>query len=94
MYELLFQKLGEKIQLTEEEKQLCKTFFIPKKIRKRQYLLQEGDACKYIVFVEKGMLRSYTIDDKGSEHVIQFAFEAGARRTFSIQKPGPLSNYG
>ena len=75
MYELLFQKLDEKIQLTEQEKQLCKTFFIPKKMRKRQYLLQEGDVCKYIVFVEKGMLRSYTINDKGSEQVIQFAFE-------------------
>ena len=75
MYELLFQKLDEKIQLTEEEKQLCRTFFIPKKLRKRQYLLQEGDVCKYIVFVEKGILRSYTIDDKGTEHVIQFAFE-------------------
>ena len=75
MYELLFKKLDEKIQLTEEEKQLCKTFFIPKKLRKRQYLLQEGDVCKYVVFVEKGMMRSYTIDDKGVEHVIQFAFE-------------------
>ena len=75
MYELLFKKLDEKIELTEGEKQLCKTFFIPKKLRKRQYLLQEGDVCKYVAFVEKGMLRSYTIDDKGSEHVIQFAFE-------------------
>ena len=75
MYELLFQKLDEKIKLTEEEKQLCKTFFIPKKLRKRQYLLQEGDVCKYVAFAEKGILRSYTIDDRGGEHVIQFAFE-------------------
>lgn len=75
MFEVLFQKLDEKIQLTEEEKQLCKSFFTPKKLRKRQYLLQEGDACKYIAFVEKGMLRSYTIDEKGNEHIMQFAFE-------------------
>src|SRR5215211_4011641 len=75
MFELLFKKFDEKIQLTEEEKQLSKSFFIPKKLRKKQYLLQEGDACKYIVFVEKGILRSYTIDDKGGEHIMQFAFE-------------------
>jgi CRP-like cAMP-binding protein len=75
MYELLFQKLDEKIQLTQEEKQLCKSFFIPKKLRKKQYLLQEGDVCKYIAFVEKGILRSYTINDKGGEHIMQFAFE-------------------
>ena len=75
MFELLFQKFDEKVQLTDEEKELAKTFFLPKKLRKRQYLLQEGDASKYVAFVEKGMLRSYTVDEKGGEHIIQFAFE-------------------
>lgn len=75
MFEILFQNLDEKIILTDEEKELCKSFFTPKKIRKRQYILQEGDVCKYVAFVEKGMLRSYTIDEKGSEHIMQFAFE-------------------
>jgi hypothetical protein len=26
-------------------------------------------------FVEKGVLRSYSTDDKGNEHTMQFAFE-------------------
>lgn len=75
MFEILFQKFDEKIKLTAEEKELAKTFFLPKKLRKRQYLLQEGDVNKYVAFVEKGMLRSYTVDEKGVEHIIQFAFE-------------------
>ncbi len=75
MYELLFQKVTEKIQLTEEEKEICKTLFIPKKLRKKQYLLQQDDVCKYTAFVEKGVLKSYTVDDKGVEHIIQFAPE-------------------
>jgi CRP-like cAMP-binding protein len=75
MFELLFQKFDEKISLTNEEKEASKTFFIPKKLRKRQWLLQQGDVCKNIAFVEKGLLRSYAITDKGSEHIIQFAFE-------------------
>src|SRR3569833_3578315 len=75
MFELLFQKFEEKVQLTNEDREISKSFFTPKKLRKRQYLLQEGDVCKYVAFVEKGMLRSYTIDDKGSEHIMQFAFE-------------------
>ena len=75
MFELLFQKFDEKIQLTEEEKLLSKSFFIPKKLRKKQYLLQEGDVCKYVAFVEKGILRQYKVDDKGNEHILQFAFE-------------------
>ena len=75
MFELLFQKFDEKIQLTEEEKQLSKTFFTSKKLRRKQYLLQEGDVNKYVAFVEKGILRTYKIDEKGNEHIIQFAFE-------------------
>lgn len=75
MFDLLFQKFEEKIRLTAEEKELCQSFFSPKKLRKKQYLLQEGDPCRHIAFVEKGMLRSYTMDEKGNEHIIQFAFE-------------------
>ncbi len=75
MFETLFQKFEEKIQLSDAEKELIKSFFQPKKLRKRQYLLQEGDVSKYVAFVEKGMLRSYTINEKGNEHIIQFAFE-------------------
>lgn len=75
MYELLRQKFDESVSLTDEEFDFCKTLFQPKKIRKKQYLLQDGDVCKYTAFVEKGILRSYTIDQKGSEHILQFALE-------------------
>lgn len=75
MSELLFQKFDEKIQLTEDEKEVSRKFFTPKKLRKRQYLLQEGDVCKYVAFVEKGLLRSYTVNERGQEHITQFAFE-------------------
>ena len=44
-------------------------------MRKKQYLLQEGDVCKFIAFVEKGVLREYSLDENGNEHIIQFALE-------------------
>ncbi|HEY0042436.1 MAG TPA: Crp/Fnr family transcriptional regulator [Flavisolibacter sp.] len=75
MSALLFQKFDEKLQLTDAEKALVKSFFVPKKLRKKQFLLQEGDVCKYTAFVESGILRSYSIDEKGGEHILQFAFE-------------------
>lgn len=75
MFDLLYKKINEKITLTEEEFDLCKTLFSPKKLRKKQSILQEGDVCKYNIFVTKGLLRSYTIDDKGNEHILQFALE-------------------
>ena len=75
MYELFFQKLTEKVNFSDEELNIVKIYLTPKKLRKKQYLLQEGDVCKFIAFVEKGVLRAYTIGEKGAEHIIQFALE-------------------
>jgi CRP-like cAMP-binding protein len=75
MFERLSQNINEHISVTQEEFNFCKTLFLPKKLRKRQYLLQEGDVCKYVSFVEKGILRTYNIDEKGNEHILSFPME-------------------
>lgn len=75
MYELFFKEFNQKVALTPEDEALIKQYLSPKKLRKKQYLLQEGDVCKFIAFVEKGALRQYTIDDGGNERIIQFALE-------------------
>jgi CRP-like cAMP-binding protein len=75
MYEVLKSHIAKYVQLTEEEFERATRLFIPKKIRKRGFLLQEGDVCKHIAFVTKGCLRSYSVDEKGVEHVLQFAVE-------------------
>lgn len=46
-----------------------------KNIKKGEFLLRSGEICMYIFFVNKGLLRSYTIDQSGKEHIIQFASE-------------------
>jgi CRP-like cAMP-binding protein len=73
--DLLRAHILKRIQLTDDEFARCTTFFIPKKIRKSQFLLQEGDVCKQHAFVVKGCLRQYKLDAKGEEHVVQFAIE-------------------
>lgn len=44
-------------------------------MKKGEFLLREGETPKYAAFVCKGFLRSYVTDDKGKEHIIQFAPE-------------------
>jgi CRP-like cAMP-binding protein len=73
MFDLLRAHILNRINLTEEELTRMTTFFIPKKLRKKHFLLQQGDVCGYLAFVVNGCLRSYSIDGKGEEHVIQFA---------------------
>jgi CRP-like cAMP-binding protein len=75
MYELFFQNFNKKISLTREEELQVKRYLTPKKLRKKQYLLQEGDICKSIAFIEKGALKAYSIDESGNERIIQFGME-------------------
>lgn len=75
MYQQLKESFQEHVSLSDEEWELCKNNFRPKRMLKRQFLLQEGDVCRELTFVEKGALYSYTVDSKGNQHVIRFAFE-------------------
>src|SRR4051812_15155439 len=75
MFDILLASIREKVALTSDQGELLKKYFIPKKYRKRQYLLNAGDRSQYIAFIEKGMMRSFTVDEKGNEHVIQFGIE-------------------
>ncbi|MFV8370028.1 Crp/Fnr family transcriptional regulator [Flavobacterium sp. LB2R40] len=46
-----------------------------KKVEKGSILLHQSAICHHSFFVSKGLLRSYTIDETGKEHIIQFAPE-------------------
>jgi len=64
--------------------------FTPKKFRRRQYLLQEGEVCKYFAFVLQGAFRQYSVDAKGVERVLHFATEnwwIGDRQSFVMLTP-------
>lgn len=75
MYDRLFDVIHQRVPLKENEFEAIKYSFIPKKLRKRQYLLQEGDPSKYAAFINKGSLRSYIIDPRGQEVIFRFSVE-------------------
>lgn len=90
MYDVFQQYLDDKITLSPAEKERIQSCAVIKKLRKKQYLLQEGDVWKYDAFVTKGCIRTYSIDDKGLEHVINFAIEnwwTGDRESLLSGKP-------
>jgi CRP-like cAMP-binding protein len=77
MHTEFLKSIQSRIQLSDEEFQTIRKNVIPKKVRKRQFILNAGDVCEYIVFVERGLLRSFADDKEGGEHVMQFACEGG-----------------
>ena len=75
MFEVFQKYLADRMTLTDSEFELIESVSLIKKLRRRQYFLQEGDVCRHSAFVCKGFLRYYHIDKKGQEHIIQFAPE-------------------
>ena len=75
MYELILKNIAECITLSDEERDYFISLLKPKKLRRRQYIVQAGDPCKYECFINKGCLRQYYVDEVGQEHVIMFAEE-------------------
>jgi len=90
MYDLILKNVSRFITLNADEEKYFTTFLKFKKLKKKQYLLQEGDISRNEYFVNKGCLRTYTIDEKGIEHIIQFAIEdwwTGDMYSFLTQTP-------
>ncbi len=75
MFEALHAYIRQKIPLSEEHARLIETLLIPRQLQKGELLVREGDVVKHGTFVARGFLRSYVIDNKGKEHIIQFAPE-------------------
>lgn len=67
--------LSEVLQIPDDAVNLCSSFYVPVIVHKNEFLLREGEVCKGTYFVEKGLLRMYSIDKNGKEHIIQFAPE-------------------
>jgi CRP-like cAMP-binding protein len=94
MFDLLHQKFSEIIDLSAEEFEYAKTLFIPKKLKKKRILIEAGEICKYTVFVEKGLLRSFKVDGKGNEYILQFALEGwwmADLYSFLTNEPSPYN---
>jgi CRP-like cAMP-binding protein len=92
--DLLLNNISRYIHLNEEEKNTLISYLHPKSVKRKEFLLREGEICKYSAFVTSGCLRGYTVDKNGIEHVLSFApadwWMADLYSLFS-QKPGILN---
>ncbi|WP_166437088.1 Crp/Fnr family transcriptional regulator [Niastella caeni] len=75
MLNSLVSSLSKYVTLTEAEVNAIASLFSFKTFRKRQYIMQEGEITRHETFIVKGLTRTYEVDEKGQEHVIQFGLE-------------------
>ncbi len=67
--------LSQILEIPEDSITQCSTHYDVKFFKKGSVLVREGEVNNDRYFVEKGLLRMYSIDKLGKEHVIQFAPE-------------------
>ncbi|WP_299110919.1 Crp/Fnr family transcriptional regulator [uncultured Winogradskyella sp.] len=75
MTELLTKNILNHITLSKKELESFCSLFNQKEVRKKHFLMQEGEICKFEGFVTKGLFRVYHIDSNGFEQVLYFAKE-------------------
>ncbi len=74
LHQTILEYIGRYVSLTPDEEQFFVSVLRHKKLKKRQYLVQAGDVCRFENFVIKGCLRAYYLH-QDEEHIVQFAVE-------------------
>ncbi|MCY1660606.1 Crp/Fnr family transcriptional regulator [Chryseobacterium sp. SL1] len=94
MSEIFKNNISQHITLSEEELAEFYGLFQKKTIKKKQFLLQEGEICKFEGFVIKGLFKTYHIDSEGIEQILNFATEnwwITDIDSFTHEKPSQLN---
>lgn len=92
--ELLLKNVQKHISLEKAEVDLFLSLLQPKKLKRKEFLLKQGDVCKTENFIVKGCVRTYTIDENGFEHILMFGVEdwwVGDLYSFLTQSPSDYS---
>ncbi|ULQ56524.1 Crp/Fnr family transcriptional regulator [Flavihumibacter rivuli] len=91
--ELLLQSIQNHISLSETDVLALGKSFRARKLRKKHFILQEGEVLNHAIFVTQGCLRSYSVDKNGFEHILQFAppgWWISDMKSFKRQEPATL----
>lgn len=67
--------IEEIVSLSDDEFELIKPFFSPKRTLKNQFLIHEGDEVQYEFLVLSGIFKVFYLDEQGKEFIMQFAKE-------------------
>jgi CRP-like cAMP-binding protein len=67
--------LRARAAFSQDELAFMATVFHPRALHPGEFFQRAGDVSTHAAFVASGCLRSYVIDAKGKEHIVQFAPE-------------------
>ncbi|AZB16410.1 Crp/Fnr family transcriptional regulator [Chryseobacterium indologenes] len=72
----LLKNISRYITLTEEEVEIFKSFWTEKTLEKGEYLLRNGNVCRYDNYVVSGLLKAFYINaENGNEEILYFSID-------------------
>ncbi|HTJ50525.1 MAG TPA: Crp/Fnr family transcriptional regulator [Cyclobacteriaceae bacterium] len=71
----LFTFFDSYVPLSAEEKQELSARAKERTLKRKEFFLQEGQVCHHHAFVVEGCFKTYSVDNLGKEHNLQFAAE-------------------
>src|SRR5436190_21424762 len=80
----------KKMEFTEDEFSLLLSYFRREYIPRKFFYLKAGQICRQRAYLNKGSARVFTVDDRGGEHILFFAFEdwwVGDLESYYNQQP-------
>jgi len=76
---MMFESINDYVNhcgnFASEDLAVFNSLLVPRSVKKKQILLREGEICNFEAYIVKGCIRTYYIDENGSEAVLQFAIE-------------------
>lgn len=90
---LLLKNIAKHVTLTPQEEERVLSLTEVQTFKAKTILLKEGEVCTQSYFITKGILRSYTIDENGVEHVVSFAcpeWWIADMYSYLSQRPGQI----
>ncbi|SEB54348.1 cAMP-binding domain of CRP or a regulatory subunit of cAMP-dependent protein kinases [Tenacibaculum sp. MAR_2009_124] len=72
---LLAQYIKNQVDISDNDLHEFCNYFITVSVKKKDFLLKQGDICNFEGFITKGCFRLYTIDEKGNEHTLYFGIK-------------------
>jgi CRP-like cAMP-binding protein len=88
--DLILKNIGRHIQLDKKEADFFISILQVRTLKRKEFLLKPGEISRTENFINKGCLRTYTVDDNGFEHILMFAIEdwwTGDLNSFLNQSP-------
>ncbi|GAB4016216.1 Crp/Fnr family transcriptional regulator [Spirosoma koreense] len=94
MFEAFRRHIETKIELSDDEFARLSSHFSPRRLTRKEALLQQGDVCRYESFVVSGCLKTYHTDENAVDHILRFSIEnwwAGDLGSFLHNTPSALT---